>query len=78
MDVEGVAPLHIKVPAGLFEQVLVGDKPGTQSHWATGIYTGEITFLLGSDCVQSQCNKYYNQRGESYNPNNLLTTLELK
>lgn len=27
MDVKGVAPLHVKVPARMFQQVLVANKP---------------------------------------------------
>lgn len=31
VDVERVAPLHVKVFAGMFQQVLVADEPGTEN-----------------------------------------------
>lgn len=31
VDVERVAPLHVKVFAGVFQQVLVADEPGTEN-----------------------------------------------
>lgn len=34
MDVEGVAPLHVKVSARMLEQVLVANKPGRKSRGA--------------------------------------------
>lgn len=36
VDVEGVAPLHIIVSAGMLQQVLVADEPGAEK---TGVFS---------------------------------------
>lgn len=36
MDVEGVAPLHVKVSAGMLQQILVANKPGAEKGGVDG------------------------------------------
>lgn len=43
MDVEGVAPLHVKVSAGMLQQVLVANKPGAEK--AEGAFKGAESWM---------------------------------
>lgn len=48
VDIKGVTPLHVKVPAGLLQQVSVGDEPGRARRKMSLDVTGRRRAMRGN------------------------------